>query len=244
MEQSQKYQVMMLLLLSCFLIKVNEVKAQGFTNTVISLAGKVIPAKSSNQVQITLTVFDKEKNKIASAKTFEDKNNYSYFLTGLKPNMEYTILLNGAGFFSQEIEYKTPNTSEYAELSKDFVVQPMEIGYPILVKVAPFDKNKSTIRNGSDYIFEDYISILKNNPKARFTITSYPDNNYDVGFNKSLTEKRAESLKDYFVQSGVPKGRLLAKGEANTDPKNPPPVEKAAKGKRYVGPIYLVVSSN
>lgn len=218
--------------------------SQGFTNVVISLTGKVISSNEKYDPKVKVTILDNQDHKVASTSTNESSGGFGYFLTGLKPNTDYKIILEGKGFFTQEIPYKTPNTDKYLELSKDFVIQPMEIGNPILVKVVPFDKSKSKLRNGSDYIFEDYLSILKKNPRARFEIQTYADNNLDKNFNKILTEERAKALKDYFVSAGIPEMRLQMKGLEFTDPKNPPPFEKAAKGKKYVGSVYLVVTAN
>lgn len=223
---------------------VNNIYSQGFTNVVISLTGKVISSNDKYVPKVKVTILDNEDHKVASTNTNESNGGFGYFLTGLKPNTEYKIMVEGKGFFTQEIPYKTPNTDKYLELSKDFVIQPMEIGNPILVKIVPFDKSKSKLRNGSDYIFEDYLSILKKNPRARFEIQTYADNNLDKSFNKTLTEERAKALKDYFVSAGIPEMRLQTKGLEITDPQNPPPFEKAAKGKKYVGSVYLVVTAN
>ena len=218
--------------------------SQSFTNVVVSLTGKVISSNEKVAPKVKVTIFDKSGHKIAGTNTAESSGGFTYFLTGLKPNSNYNIVIEGKGFFSQEIDFNTPNTGQYVELSKDFVIQPMEIGNPILVKVVPFDKGKSKIRNGSDYIFEDYLSVLKKNPRARFEIVAYSDNNIDRGFNKVLTQERAQAIKEYFVAAGVPEMRLQIKGIEVTDPNIQPPIEKAAKGKKYIGPVYLVVTAN
>lgn len=222
----------------------NILKAQGFTNTVVSLNGKIISTNKEIPAKLKVTIMDKDGEKITSTNTLENNGEYTYFVTGLKPNTKYYVHLEGKGFFTKEVEYESPNTDKYLELSKDFVVEPMEIGTQILVKVVPFDKGKSKLRNGSDYIFEDYVSILQNNPRARFEIVAYPDNNIDKGYNLTLTDERAKSIKDYFISTGIKEFRISAKGNDLTDPKLPPPYEKAAKGKKYIGSLYLVVSTN
>lgn len=222
----------------------NKLSAQGFTNTVVSLNGKIISTNKEIPAKLKVTFLNKDGEKITSTNTLENNKEYTYFVTGLKPNTKYYIVLEGKGFFTKEIEYEVPNTDKYLELSKDFVVEPMEVGTQILVKVVPFDKGKSKLRNGSDYIFQDYLSILQNNPKARFEIVAYPDNNIDKDYNLALTSERAKSIKDYFINSGIKEFRVSAKGSELTDPQIPPPFEKAAKGKKYIGSLYLVVASN
>jgi len=222
----------------------DRLQAQEFTNTVVSLNGKIISTNKEIPANLKVTLMDKDGKKVASSNTMETKGEYTYFVTGLKPNTKYYAILEGKGFFTKEVEYEVPNTDKYLELSKDFVVEPMEIGTQILVKVVPFDKGKSKLRNGSDYIFQDYVSILQNNPRARFDIVAYPDNNIDKDYNLTLTDERAKSIKEYFITSGIKEFRVSSKGNELTDPKQPPPFEKAAKGKKYIGSLYLVVSTN
>jgi len=49
-------------------------------------------------------------------------------------------------------------------------------------------------------------------------------------------------LKDYFVKNGITEKRISLKPSDTVDNINPPPIRKAAKGKRYIGSTYFVVT--
>ena len=126
-----------------------------------------------------------------------------------------------------------PNSDRYVEISRDFLIKPMEVGLLMPISVPPFELNKSKLRFGAELFMNDWVEIL-----------SYPDNNEDQAENKQITEQRIASIKEYFVSHGIAEERLKA-GSPNTktDPQNPLPTKKSAKGKRYIGSTYLKIIS-
>jgi hypothetical protein len=59
----------------------------------------------------------------------------------------------------------------------------------------------------------------------------------------TFTSGRGSALKDHLVKNGINADRINVRAMTTTDPINPPPIRKGAKGKRYVGPVYVVVTS-
>jgi outer membrane protein OmpA-like peptidoglycan-associated protein len=211
-------------------------------STIISVTGIVTDAIDKKPLKLNLVFKDKDENIVFRTKSNEATNG-SYFATGLKPGMKYIISINGTGYFAEDFELEIPSSDKYLELSKDFTVKPMQIGTEIPITIAPFDVTKSKLRNGSDYIFESLTNVMKKNPKAKFELVCFPDSDNDKEINKKLTFERCDVLKKYFLDKGIPSIRFEVKNNESVDPKNPPPVNKAAKGKRYLGSIYLVIKS-
>ena len=57
-----------------------------------------------------------------------------------------------------------------------------------------------------------------------------------------LTKERSSLLKDFFVKGGVSDDRIVTLSSADVDPLNPIPIRKGAKGKRYVGTTYIIIT--
>ena len=57
---------------------------------------------------------------------------------------------------------------------------------------------------------------MKNNPTLRFEISSHTDSRLEDKYNMWLSQKRADSVMEYFVQKGISKERLEAKGYGET----------------------------
>lgn len=219
----------------------SNLQSQGFIKTVVSLTGNVFN-QVTKQPETTAVLVMKDGKRVTATRSRASENGY-YYITGLKAGESYDIKLQKKGFMDQQFSIQVPNTDKYAEISKDFLIMPKEVGVKLPLSVAPFEYNKSKLRVGSDIVLDDLQETLKLNPDVTIQILSYPDNNKDKKMNETLTKERAESLKSYFVSQGVDVSRMTISPNQSTDPDNPPPTEKAAKGKRYIGKSYLKIVS-
>lgn len=234
-----------ILKLSAFLVfvslifPVNDLSAQ-LVGPVVSLQGNVFNQVTREPVTVYLWVLDENGERVNATRSNSAENGY-YYLTGLKPGNKYTVLLRSRDYLIEKHEIELAKSNRYQEISKDFLVKPKKKDAWIKVPVPPYELNKSKLRFGHEYILDDMKGALKENPSVKVEIKSYPDNNNNPQENIELTQERAESLKEYFVESGIDESRITISGSQQTDPKNPPPQEKSAKGKRYIGPSYLIV---
>lgn len=219
----------------------SDLQAQGFINTVVSLTGSVFNQVTKLPETTALLVMQNGK-RITAARS-RGSDNGSYYITGLKPGETYDIQIQKKGFMKQVFSIQVPNTDKYAEISKDFLIIPKKVGMALPLAVPPFEYNKSKLRVGSEIFLDDLQATLKLNPDVKIQIVSYPDNDKNQVENETLTKKRAESLKNYFVDSGVAADRITIDPNKTTDPDNPPPTEKASKGHRYIGTSYLKIIS-
>lgn len=210
------------------------------TKTVVSLTGNVFNEITKQPETVRLLCFDENGKRVTAARSNASENG-AYYMTGLRPGKTYFINLLKKGFLKEVFKIEVANTDKYLEMSRDFLIKPMVSGTQILLPVPPFELNKSKLRFGSELILEDMLSALKNNENIMFEIICFPDNNKDKAFNQTLTNERAKSLKNYFVSNGIEASRVSVSGSATTDPKNPPPIGKASKGKRYIGKSYIVI---
>lgn len=221
-------------------IGINSLNAQ-LIKTTVGVTGSVLDQVSKEPTSVNLDVYDISGKKINSTRSNGKDNGY-YYIAGLKPGQTYFVTIKEDGYFKERYKIDVPNTDRYLELSRDFLVKPLEKMTMIKIPVPPFELNKSKLRYGAGFLLNDLTSTLINNPDVNFKIVSFPDNKENPAMNEALTTERAESLMDYFVIQGVDPSRITVEGNKDVDTKNPPPTEKAAKGKRYVGPTYIVVT--
>ena len=208
---------------------------------VISLTGSVYDAITKEPVTVMLVVSDETGKRLNAARSNATENG-TYFLTSMKAGHKYSISISTPNYLKEKYSLFIQDATNYTELSKDFLVKPVVVGAMIPLRVPPFELNKSKLRVGAEDVLEDIKSTLENNPNVKFQIVCYPDNAADKAENKTLTEERAKSLMTFFTANGIDAGRITTTGSATTDPKNPPPTKKAAKGKRYIGPTYIKIT--
>ena len=208
--------------------------------TVVALTGNVINEVTRAPIATFLVVNDENGKKVFATRSNAAENGY-YYITGLLPGHKYSITINQTGYFKDRFDLDIPNTDMYQEISKDLLVKPMIKDTKIKIPVPPFELNKTKLRYGSDYMLKELSKTLINNPEVKFEVLCYPDNNDDKKENKKFTEDRCQSISDFLTQNGIDASRITIKGSSSTDPQNPPPVTKTAKGKRYIGTSYIVV---
>ncbi|MCW3077312.1 MAG: Outer rane lipoprotein Omp16, partial [Bacteroidetes bacterium] len=91
---------------------------------------------------------------------------------------------------------------------------------------ALFNSNESALRSDASAILDNNVNILKNNENLGIVINGYADSKGAAAYNKNLSAKRAQAVKQYMVEHGVPAKRILSThgyGEEN-------PVNKCKDG--------------
>lgn len=228
----------LILVLSAFSITYS----QGLINATVSLSGNVFNQVTKLPETAVIKVFDTDGNRVNATRS-NGAQNGAYFVSGLRPGQNYIVEITKKEFMIEKFNITVPNTGKYLEISQDFLIKPIKVGVQIPIAVTPFELRKSKLRFGSDIYLEDWVDVFNQNPGIVVKIVSYPDAKGNSDANKLLTSERAEAIKNYFVGKGITTNRISVSGSADVDSKNPPPTEKAAKGKRYIGPCYIEIVS-
>ena len=75
-----------------------------------------------------------------------------------------------------------------------------------------FDFNRFELKPQYYSVLDEIAAMLSQNPKAKVEIQGHADNIGSPEYNRTLSEERARTVKNYFVQKGVEKDRLLPVG--------------------------------
>jgi OOP family OmpA-OmpF porin len=84
--------------------------------------------------------------------------------------------------------------------------------------VVMYDFNSATIKSEAYPMLDEAVLILKENPEMKVEIDGHTDNKGSAAYNMTLSERRAKSVKKYFVDKGVEAERLTTKGFGLTKP--------------------------
>ena len=229
-------------ILVIFIVSIYATFSQGLINTTVSLSGNVFNQVTKLPETAIIKVFDSEGNRVNATRS-NGAQSGAYFISGLRPGQSYVLEITKKEFMVEKFNIIVPNTGKYLEISQDFLIKPIKVGVQIPIAVTPFELRKSKLRYGADIYLDDWITVFNQNPNIKVKIVSYPDAKGTKQANTLLTTERADAIKEYFVEKGIGKDRMTTEGNAELDSKNPPPTEKAAKGKRYIGPCYIEIVS-
>ncbi|MFS4415572.1 OmpA family protein [Maribacter sp. 2307ULW6-5] len=85
-------------------------------------------------------------------------------------------------------------------------------------KTILFDTGKATLKTETVSVFVDIIKILREYPQAKFTVEGHTDSRGSAKLNQSLSEKRANSVRDFLIKEGISADRLTAIGYGEDKP--------------------------
>jgi OOP family OmpA-OmpF porin len=81
-----------------------------------------------------------------------------------------------------------------------------------------FDFDKADLKSSAYPILDEGVTVLENNPSLNIEIQGYTDSTGSEDYNLKLSQRRAESVKNFLVNRGIDPGRLTAKGYGSANP--------------------------
>lgn len=81
-----------------------------------------------------------------------------------------------------------------------------------------FDTNKSTLSATAKANLKKLVPVFKNYEDTNIVIYGYTDSTGKVEYNQKLSERRANSVKDYLATNGIDNTRFTTKGMGVNDP--------------------------
>ena len=97
----------------------------------------------------------------------------------------------------------------------------VKVGVPIILEGITFASGKSDITPESEATLQMALKTLQTYPEIDVEIGGYTDDVGSKSSNQKLSQKRAESVKDWLVQNGIDPGRLTAVGYGEENPTVP-----------------------
>ncbi|MCV2487255.1 OmpA family protein [Flavobacterium sp. SH_e] len=90
----------------------------------------------------------------------------------------------------------------------------------LIIKTDPiyFDYNMWYIRKESKVVLGRVVELMKKYPEMKIEIGSHTDSRGNAKFNEDLSQKRANSTREFIIQSGVDAKRVTAKGYGESVP--------------------------
>lgn len=141
--------------------------------------------------------------------TFRLSAERDYKLTGSKNGyFNKTVTVNTKGLRSQDSTF----IYVYAEVELEKIFIQKEIVIPNIY----YDYDKATLRPESKLVLDTVFIFFKENPDLTVEIGSHTDSRGSDAYNLKLSQARAQSVVDYFIQKGIPAERLIAKGYGET----------------------------
>lgn len=200
-----------------------------------------ITDSESNEVlaNVTLALFDENLNPLATIVTDEKGN---YIFPKIKCGKKYSIRASKSDYGMKDVSAslkkengKTtldftmqkifkPLAAKTIEIKKTAVkpvkIGPIKIGTDLAkllhIPMNFFDLGKATIKKTSEPDLQKVVDVLNQYPNVKLDIRSHTDSRSSSESNQILSDKRAQSTKDWLISKGIDESRLTAKGYGET----------------------------
>src|SRR5690606_5940633 len=110
------------------------------------------------------------------------------------------------------------NDREVTPVTKDIVLQPIEVGVTVRLKNIYFDTDKTTLKKESFVELNKVVDLLKQNPSVEIEIAGHTDSQGTDEYNANLSQGRSEAVVNYLISQGIDGYRLTSHGYGESKP--------------------------
>lgn len=176
---------------------------------------------------VTGWVYEMEGYELPSAQVYivgNDGTNKTLSVKGdgsftevVTPGVDYVLLATCKGFLNHKEEISIKPSTE----SQDHVLQfPLaSIRVPVLIDNIFYDFDKYTLRAESTAALDELVKLLEENPNVTIELSSHCDYKGSEAYNKTLSQRRAETVVKYLISKGIKADRLTPVGYGKMKPK-------------------------
>jgi OmpA-OmpF porin, OOP family len=177
------------------------------------IEGNIYDKKTNKQIPARLEIAMRE-NKAPSRKINASKGSYR---EEIKELGWYIFTASSEGYLNT-VDSVWINDKEVTPVTKDLVLQPIEVGVTVRLKNIYFDFDKTSLKNESFTELNKVVDFLKQNPSVEIEISGHTDNKGSDNYNETLSQGRSEAVVTYIISQGIESFRLSAHGYGEAKP--------------------------
>lgn len=139
------------------------------------------------------------------------------FTQVVQPGVDYIMLATCKGFLNHKEELHVEQVNESKEHVLQFPLASIQV--PVLIDNIFYDFDKYSLRPESETALDELVKLLNENPNVTIELSAHCDYKGSAEYNKTLSQKRAESVVNYLVSHGIASDRLSPVGYGKEKPK-------------------------
>jgi outer membrane protein OmpA-like peptidoglycan-associated protein len=139
-------------------------------------------------------------------------------------DQQYDVIFTKSGYFTKTVRVdfrvlafleQALTGPEGAEMNA--VETGIDIAKAMNLKPIYFDYRESSIRPDAALELDQVVETMTTNPTIKISLRSHTDSRASTEYNDALSERRAQSTKDYLVKHAIDPSRIQAKGYGERD---------------------------
>jgi len=178
--------------------------------------GIVTDSRTKLALQAQVELFDLNSNQRISVFNSDSVN--GQYLIVVPGQSDYALHVSEPGYLFYSLHFNYQERDQDQPLTIDIALQPIIKNAMTVLNNIFFDFNQSEIKPRSLSELDEVVKFLKENPAIKVEISGHTDNIGNESYNQQLSQKRAQSVVNYFSSKGIPTTRLTQIGFGSKRP--------------------------
>ncbi len=179
-------------------------------------SGQVLDTETGKPIQATITIANNRSGDIVSVTQTDEQGNFNI---DIDQEANYSLTAEAAGFIILSRSLKITRLANQTRfINTALKMNPIKVGTTAIMANIFFETGKAGLRTESISELDKMRDFLLNTPTIKIQINGHTDNVGKANYNKQLSRKRAESVKEYLVNNGVEANRLSVMGYGQERP--------------------------
>ena len=134
------------------------------------------------------------------------------YLFILPPGKNYNVTYEAEGYLFKSENLIVPKNSAFQSMKKEIKLAPIKANESIVLNNVFFKFDSDELASDSKTELNKLFTLLSNNPNIKVEIQGHTDSKGNNNYNLNLSQKRAESVRNYLIKKGIKKSRITAVG--------------------------------
>ncbi len=171
----------------------------------------------ANQYRVEIAVFDRSVDvdyfyNLENVSLAVDLNDlYRYYIGDFSASSEAEAVKNDA--IAKGYKY-----ARVIDLVAERTLCASTCKAPLYVRNIFFDFDRSSLRSKSRSDLDQLATLMKDHPDYKVELSAHTDSRGSLEYNTALSERRANSAKDYLVTKGISAARIITSEFGETSP--------------------------
>ncbi len=198
-------------------------------DAVTYVKGTVASAETKLFINSKIEIYDALNGELLAITETSEKE--SEFLITLPIGKNYIFSVNNEAFLPHSENFSLANAEILKSYELEIFLTPIPkavtvventpnpvVENKIVMKNITFETNSADLKKSSFIELNKIVEILKDNKSIKMRIEGHTDNVGSDSANLTLSQKRADAVKSFLVESGIISSRLSSIGKGETNP--------------------------
>lgn len=208
----------------------NDIYTLSIKQVEVDLLASAENAKTNESVLARIQLFVLEDGSAELVGT-QIKSTAAALAFDLIPGKAYRLVATTENFFPDSLEFNTVGLEESVTIEKMLRLNPVPVPpkteYVTITREEPFtleniyyDFNDAAIREDAEPDLRLLLSLLQEHPTMVIELSSHTDSRGKAPYNLSLSQRRADSARQWLIEKGIVGERVVARGYGEDAPKS------------------------